>query len=459
MTILKEIINKNNKKKLFIFPNKKYLSYKQFYNQALNFAKNYESRLNKTKNKTVFLRMDRSIDFYIAVIGLAFLKAIIIPISNKLSKGEILAFRKMYQPDLEIDSISITKKNIKNLKIDKDFLKKAKIVFFTSGTTDDPKGVLHNFHNLFKSSNEFANLAGYKNNDIIIHNWSQYHMAGFFNMFLCPFVKGSSIFFDDEIGVDSYLGYWDILKKNKITLSYLSPTMAQALISFSNYKKEKLNLIKTKFFSTGSFLYKSTASRFKREFDVDLIDCYGVTEVGGSFALSSKSSFEDKLSKISRGIKIKLSRNNEICIKSKFMFEGYFEKYSKVKKYKHSYFKSGDLGKIQKGKYSITGRLKEIIKKGGEPVSLLHIEDITLKHEGVKDVLAKGVTSEFWGEDIELDVIFSVSPDKLNQDNKINFLKRYLGQNLPRIQMPRKINSVTHIPKTSIGKNYRRYFN
>ena len=89
MTILKEIINKNNKKKLFIFPNKKYLSYKQFYNQVLNFAKNYESRLSKTRNKTVFLRMDRSIDFYIAVIGLAFLKAIIIPISNKLSKSEI----------------------------------------------------------------------------------------------------------------------------------------------------------------------------------------------------------------------------------------------------------------------------------------------------------------------------------------------------------------------------------
>jgi acyl-coenzyme A synthetase/AMP-(fatty) acid ligase len=235
--------------------------------------------------------------------------------------------------------------------------------------------------------------------------------------------------------------------------------MAQALISFSNYKKEKLNLIRTKFFSTGAFLYKSTASRFKKEFDVDLIDCYGITEVGGSFALSSKFSLENKLSKFSKGIKIKLLRNNEICIKSKFMFEGYLKKYSKVKKYKHSYFKSGDLGKIYKGKYSITGRLKEIIKKGGEPVSLLHIEDITLKHEGVKDVLAKGVTSEFWGEDIELDVIFSASPYKLNKDNKINLLKSYLGQNLPRIQMPRKINSVTHIPKTSIGKNYRRYFN
>ena len=69
------------------------------------------------------------------------------------------------------------------------------------------------------------------------------------------------------------------------------------------------------------------------------------------------------------------------------------------------------------------------------------------------------MTSEFWGEDIEFDVIYSASPYNLNQDNKINFLKRYLGQNLPRIQMPRKINSVTRIPKTSIGKNYRRYFN
>ena len=62
MTILKEIINKNNKKKLFIFPNKKYLSYKQFYNQVLNFAKNYESRLIKTKNKIVFFATPFDLD-------------------------------------------------------------------------------------------------------------------------------------------------------------------------------------------------------------------------------------------------------------------------------------------------------------------------------------------------------------------------------------------------------------
>ena len=63
--------------------------------------------------------------------------------------------------------------------------------------------------------------------------------------------------------------------------------------------------------------------------------------------------------------------------------------------------------------------MEEIIKKGGEQVSLLKIEDAALGFQNVEDVIAKGVKSEFWGEEIELDVVFKKREKiKINKDKK-----------------------------------------
>ena len=107
---------------------------------------------------------------------------------------------------------------------------------------------------------------------------------------------------------------------------------------------------------------------------------------------------------------------------------------------------------------TIIKNLKEIIKKGGEQVSLIRIEDTALNFDDVKDVIARGVTSEFWGETVELDVVFLPDNKKINQINRIEILKKYLQQNLSQLEMPAKIYSVESIPKTLIGKNYRQVF-
>ena len=216
--------------------------------------------------------------------------------------------------------------------------------------------------------------------------------------------------------------------------------MAHALISYSSYKNANIKNIKTRIISTGSYLYSSTQSSFKKTFSVDLVNCYGVTEAGGSISLIKKKFDETgKVGKLSNGTKLKLSENDEILIKSKYMFEGYLESYSNFKKFKNTYFNSGDLGKFKSGEFIITGRDKEIIKKGGEAVSLLKIEDIALGCKGVKDVIAKGVPSEFWGEDIELNVIFTSSKNNQFGISKVDFLKKYLFQKLTRLEIPRKI--------------------
>ena len=131
---------------------------------------------------------------------------------------------------------------------------------------------------------------------------------------------------------------------------------------------------------------------------------------------------------LSKGVFIKLSKKKEIMVKSKFFFEGYINDKGLLERFKKKYFNTGDLGeKKDRDKYYIIGRNKEIIKKGGEQVSLLKIEDAALGFQKVEDVIAKGVKSEFWGEEIELDVIFKNRKKiKINNDNKQNRI--LLGQ-------------------------------
>ena len=139
------------------------------------------------------------------------------------------------------------------------------------------------------------------------------------------------------------------------------------------------------------------------------------------------------------------------------MFEGYLENHTNFRKFTKNYFNTGDLGEKKDGKIYITGRDKEIIKKGGEQISLLKIEDVALGFYEARDVIARGVSSEFWGEEVELDVIFSQGKNKNIQQTEN--LKKYLLQKLPKIYIPKKINPVKFIPKTLIGKNYRKIFN
>ena len=142
------------------------------------------------------------------------------------------------------------------------------------------------------------------------------------------------------------------------------------------------------------------------------------------------------------------------------MFSGYIESDSNFKKFTSKYFNSGDLGEYRKGKLLIVGRNKEIIKKGGEQVSLLKVEDVALGFRDVREVFAKGIPSEFWGEEIELFVVFDSNKKQIKTYNqqKIEYLRKHLLQKLMKLEMPKKITAVNYIPKTSIGKNYRRVY-
>ena len=255
-------------------------------------------------------------------------------------------------------------------------------------------------------------------------------------MFLCGFLNNCSIVLEDQISSSNYFNYWKIIKKNKITIAYLTPTMSIALINYKRFQnKISEKFKKLKIISTGAYLYPYLEKKFFDEFKINLLDCYGATEIGASVTLINES----KKFKISKGVKF-LIKNGKLGFSSNYMFEGYLvEKNKKEKNNKKIYF-TGDIAKKNNDQFKIIGRENEIIKKGGSQVSLIKIENQIIENENVIDVICKPKKSKFWVEDFESFVIFK----KYNNES-IPKLIKFLSQKLTSIEMPDKIFKVNEI--------------
>ncbi len=105
-------LKKNKNKLFFVTPKKEKLSYQEFNQKSVILASYLYSKNGSLKNKRVLLNMDRGINYFIVVVALIKLGAVIIPISNKLKLIEVNYIKKKYKPLIEINKIPFLKKKI-----------------------------------------------------------------------------------------------------------------------------------------------------------------------------------------------------------------------------------------------------------------------------------------------------------------------------------------------------------
>jgi fatty-acyl-CoA synthase len=190
-----------------------------------------------------------------------------------------------------------------------------------------------------------------------------------------------------------------------------------------------------------------------------MLPCYGITEYGGSFTLG-ESSIERELC-VGRAIpEVEISeRGGELHVRSPFVAPSLIVGFGKeIFQSEASFYRTDDLGSIDsEGHVYLTGRQSENIKKGGEFISLIHIEDIALQILDVDDVIAVPIRSDFWGEDYLLKVVRSIN---LNEDSKNDSATKFekLLKYMPRKNLPSEIQFVEKIQRTASGKPLRRFY-
>ena len=142
----------------------------------------------------------------------------------------------------------------------------------------------------------------------------------------------------------------------------------------------------------------------------------------------------------------------EIVIKGTNVTKGYKnnEKANK-ENFFNGWFKTGDLGKFDEdGFLFISGRIKEIINKGGEKISPQEVDEALMKHDAVFQAVCFSVKHEKLGEDIASAVVLK---EGLTVDEKE--LKAHLSKSIATFKIPRQILILNEIPKGNTGKIQR----
>ncbi len=378
-------------------------------------------------------------------------------------------------PNLPISRLNKIKKSIKAFKVIKSFNLKDKLysnteelylndhnflITFSSGTSGEPKGIVHSANNILGSSFSYSKLIKLNNKTRVLHCLPEFYMAGIVNTFISCIWTSSQIFIVETFSIKSIFKIWLNIKKFKINLVYLVPSIYSMISNFSpSDSKEIIKNNKIKFLSTSNNLYPNVRKTFFRKFKTKIRSCYGITEMGGPLTNETNGNLKsDSAGNLINGCKVKIKSIDDkkiLFFKSIFMCKYLIisGKKIKIKLDNQGYFNTQDTGYTTNRQIFLTGREKDILKKGGELVYLKDIENILIKCNFVEEVAAIGIQDDLSDEKLN---VYIVLDSKKNLEKRINKLINIVGREMYKTERPDKIILLKRMPKTSSGKIIKR---
>jgi len=410
---------------------------------------------NNLENEKIIIQLNNRFHTLIFYLAAIFSKTTICPLDPKLPMYRVNIIKKNINAKKIIKKISLKdydffethSLNLENHKF---------LITFSSGTSGDPKGIIHSSCSVLGSAHSYSKLAKYSKETRILHCLPEFYMAGIVNTFISCFFSLSQIFITSSFDKKSVFSIWSDIFRHKINLIYLVPSIYSIITNFAHPKAA--NIIKKnkiKFLSTSNFLYPSIRKYFYKKFNTKIKSCYGITELGGPLTNEINANLQnDSVGKLIKGCKIKIkeiNKKNFIFIKSDYMCESLLiaGKEKKIQLDKDGYYNSMDTGYIQNNNIFLTGREKDILKKGGEFVYLKDIENIIINLRFVKEVAAVGVRDDLTDEKLYLYVVLN-----LKKINKMIIYKilSVIEKKMYKTEKPSKLIFLKKMPKTASGK-------
>jgi long-chain acyl-CoA synthetase len=330
-------------------------------------------------------------------------------------------------------------------------------LYYSSGTTGNPKGVLYTHENKFSLIESIVNDFGFTKESNHFAFLPFGHTASLnYSVFPSLFL-GSKLFIAS--GFEKIRSnFFQILAKFKITYVELVPTVAQTLIKLHE-DVSKLNLTNISFIGCGSApLSKTIQNEFYSCFQKPLANLYGLSETGPSH-FDNPLEPNWKPGSIGKPLTVnncKIADDGEILLRGKNVMLGYFNNDKLTNEVvKDGWFHTGDYGFEQGGNYYFLDRKKDLIILGGINIYPAEIEDVIYKESRVLECAVFGVEDKTLGEKIVAYIKCSLK----GHDNLIGMeadLIDLCKKHLSRFKIPSVIVFVDEIPKTVSGKILRR---
>jgi len=344
-------------------------------------------------------------------------------------------------------------------------------LFYTSGTTGQPKGAMLTHHVLMMMTmNFFADMTPLGPDDVILHAAPLSHGSGLYG--IPNIAKGAA-------NVILYVKTFDpkavfeTTQRRRVTNMFAAPAMIKRLVTSPYIDKYDLSSIKCINYG-GAPIYVEDLKEAVRKMGQVFVQLFGQAECPMTISYLRKEEHlldgtEEEMKRLTSAgiprtdVEIKIFDDNdhelppekmgEIAVRGEVMMKGYWRNpKATAETLRGGWVHTGDLGIMdKKGYVYILDRAKDMIISGGENIYSREIEDIIVKHPAVHEVAVIGVPDQTWGEAIK--AIVSLKPGKkATQEEIINFCKDHLAS----YKKPKSVEFIPEIPKNPYGKVLKR---
>ena len=337
------------------------------------------------------------------------------------------------------------------------------LILHTSGTTSKPKLVPLTNKNLIISAENISKTLKLSSNDKCLNIMPLFHIHGLIAAILASLSAGGSIYCTEGF---SALNFFSELENSDASWYTAVPTMHQAILSRAKRNSHIIEKIRLRFIrSSSASLPPQVMKELESIFSCPIIEAYGMTEASHQMATNplGKNLQKPGTVGLSAGPEVAILEENgsnflstgeigEIVIKGGNVFRGYENNpEANEKSFIGDWFRTGDQGFIDKeGFVTISGRLKEIINRGGEKISPREVDEVLMDHPNVEQVVTFAIPHDKLGEEIAAAIVLNQQSTTSEQE-----LKTYAASKLSDFKVPRKIVFLEEIPKGATGKLQR----
>ena len=423
----------------------------------------------------VGLLCDDSIDYIIASLAILSLSAVVVPISPEQTSDEIATVIERIDVDFIVaeprllkekqpgllpptgfvqKTFSITQRLVNTTQPTGYFSSNPAFIRFSSGTTGISKGVVLSHEAIIDRTDAADRGMQITSGDTVLWVLSMsYHFVVTILLFLR---RGATIVLCSHRFPEALI---EGITAHRGTFIYASPFHYSLLSRTDLLADDSLQQVRMAI-STAMKLPEQIADAFFGKFGFELVEAYGIIEVGLPFVkLSSDRGKRGSVGKALPDFELRLDTIDadgvgEIFIKGKGMLDAYFSPWQgRADILQDGWFRTGDLGKVDSdGFLYIVGRNKDVINFVGMKIFAQEVESVINQHPQVKESLVFGTPHSQYGELPAANVVLL---DESEADTVLSDLKRFCYQRLAQYKVPKEFIVVRCLPKTASGKTKR----
>ena len=336
------------------------------------------------------------------------------------------------------------------------------MVLHTSGTTSRPKIVPLSAANLAASAANIRATLALGPGDIGLNIMPLFHIHGLIAGVLAPVSAGSAVYCTPGFNALKFFQWMDDARPTWYTAV---PTMHQAIVSRARGNAEVIARHPLRFMrSSSSSMPPQVIRELEDVFHAPLIEAYGMTEATHQMTSNPLPPAARKPGTVGRaagpevaimgkqGELLPAGGIGEIVIRGENVTAGYENNpTANAEGFAHGWFRTGDQGRVDdEGYLSITGRLKEIINRGGEKISPREVDEILMDHPAVAQVVCFGMPHPKLGEEVAAVVVLREGQAATERE-----LAAFVATRAADYKVPKKILFMDEIPKGATGKLQR----